>query len=239
MCRTELARQRPRLSDFQRKFYTVPYAVKDYRAHDEVVGIVLRGLVDQRVLRLAYDSSWLDGGGGDAAAPPHDFEPYTLAMYRGGLYLIGRRRTHARIVFLAVERIRAGTLLDERLPYPRDTRPSGTRRGRPASSAGRRRRVELVIREEEGYALLSPRRLHPTQEFERRPDGTALPRMTVHGTEELRNWILSCGPHVEVRTPRALCAEVARAAAAIAALYRPRGRRTRASPRDGAGTVNR
>jgi hypothetical protein len=37
------------------------------------------------------------------------------------------------------------------------------------------------------------RELHPTQKFRRRRDGKTILSMTVRGTTELRNWILSLG----------------------------------------------
>ena len=61
---------------------------------------------------------------------------------------------------------------------------------------------------------------HPTQVVEREADGSLAWRATVSGTIEIRSWILSWGPDVEVLAPAALRAEVAdlvaRAAASIA-----------------------
>ena len=53
----------------------------------------------------------------------HDFEPYTLLMYRGGLYLLGRSHRGAKIVTLAVERIRRAERLPERFEYPKNYSP--------------------------------------------------------------------------------------------------------------------
>jgi predicted DNA-binding transcriptional regulator YafY len=211
------ASERPRLSGFERKFYSVPYAVKDYRGHDEVIDTLLRALVFQRVLVVENDSPWLDDDGDER---PHALEPYTLAMYRGGLYLIGRSRKYRKIVWLAVERIRRAEMLAEQFPYPRRYTPAAWVEGTFGIVSGPETEVEIVIPTDEGRALLSARRLHPTQRFTTRPDGTTLLTMRVRGTEELKNWILSLGPHVVVQAPASLRAEVARAARAIAALYR-------------------
>lgn len=102
-------KQQTRLADFERKFYTVPYAVKDYAAFDDLLDLLLRALVDQRVLSVVYVSPWRE-----ADPRTHEFDPYTLTLYRGGLYLIGRSHTHRKIVYLAVERIRDAKLLDKR-----------------------------------------------------------------------------------------------------------------------------
>ena len=212
------ASERPRLTGFDRKFYSVPYAVKDYRGHDEVIDTLLRALVFQRVLVVENDSPWLDDDGDDAR--PHAIEPYTLAMYRGGLYVIGKSRKYRKIVFLAVERIRRAEMLAEQFAYPKRYTPAAWIEGTFGIVSGPETEVEILIPSEEGRALLSARRLHPTQRFTPQPDGTTLLTMTVRGTEELKNWILSLGPHVVVRKPAGLRREVARAARAIAALYR-------------------
>jgi hypothetical protein len=47
--------------------------------------------------------------------------------------------------------------------------------------------VELRVLNAETVAYLKSRRLHRTQRFVDRRDGTAILSMTVRGTEELRN----------------------------------------------------
>jgi len=61
---------------------------------------------------------------------------------------------------------------------------------------------------------------HPTQVIEREPDGALGWRATVSGTIEIRSWILSWGPDVEVLSPAGLRAEVTDLLAAAAARYR-------------------
>lgn len=78
----------------------------------------------------------------------------------------------------------------------------------------------------ETHAYLAARRLHPTQRFQRRRNGRMVLSMTVRGTEELKNWILGFGSHLEVLQPAGLRDEVASAVDATAKLYasRPRAR---------------
>ncbi len=208
--------QRPRLADFDRKFFSIPYAVKDYRAFDDRIDVVLQCLVHQHVMHVEYRSPWR---GGDERTV-HDFAPYTLVMYRGGLYLIGRSEQLGRVVYLAVERIESATKLPARFDYPKRYSPAKHTEGMFGIVDGPETHVVLRLLRPEGAALLSSRRLHPTQRFEPQPDGTTLLTMTVRGTSELANWILSLGSHVEVRAPDALRAEVARAHEEAARLYR-------------------
>ena len=61
---------------------------------------------------------------------------------------------------------------------------------------------------------------HPTQVVQPEADGALTWRATVSGTIEIRSWILSWGPDVEVLAPAELRAEVAGLVAAAAARYR-------------------
>ena len=85
-------------------------------------------------------------------------------------------------------------------------------------------RVELQILSPETTAFLSSRRLHPSQEFHPRRDGTTVLRMTVRGTVELTSWILSLSPWVRVLQPASLRQEVARRLREASALYMDQSR---------------
>ncbi len=211
--RTLSPAQQARLAHFDRKFYSVPYAVKDYHDADAVLDAIIRALVNQNRLRIDYAGLWL----GDRV---HEFEPYTLAMYRGGLYLIGRSQHYRKIVYLAVERIRHAERREERFQYPERYSPARHTEGTFGIVDGPETEVKIEILNAATVALLASRRLHPTQHFDRRADGTAVLTMRVRGTRELENWILGLGPFVRVLEPEALCADVGESLRKAAALYR-------------------
>ncbi len=71
----------------------------------------------------------------------------------------------------------------------------------------------------ETAAFLAARRIHPTQQFRRRHDGTTQLTMMVRGTTELASWILSLGPYVKVLRPRALHDEICESLQSAARLY--------------------
>lgn len=207
--------QRERLKDLPRKFFTVPYAMKDYRGLDEILDRLVRALVDQHTLRIEYAGVWRPGD----ATTVHDFDPYTLATYRGGLYLIGRSHSYRKIVYLAVERMRTVEMLPARFDYPKRYSPEKHTEGTFGIVDGEETKVELRILTREGAELLQSRRLHPTQRFVEQPDGTTTLTMRVRGTRELLNWILGLGPHVKVVAPESLRAEVAESLRAAERLY--------------------
>jgi predicted DNA-binding transcriptional regulator YafY len=204
--------QQDRLGDFARKFHAVPYAVKDYRDFDDTLDTCIQSLVYQHRLRIDYRG--LVGEG-----KVHEFDPYTLTTYRGGLYLIGYSHFYKKIIWLAVERIGGVEKLPHTFEYPKRYSPQKHTEGIFGIIDGPETRVEVVLRNADTAAYLSSRRLHPSQQFTPRRDGTTLFTMTVRGTTELVPWLLSLGPYVEVRKPRALREEVQESLAAALHVY--------------------
>jgi predicted DNA-binding transcriptional regulator YafY len=212
------AHEQERLKDFDRKFYAVPYAPKDYHDYDDQLDIILRAVIGQNVIRIDY--AGLAGKG-----KSHDFEPYTLVAYRGGLYILGLSRRGRNIICLAVERIRKVEFIIDRdgnrprFTYPKGYHPATHLDGTFGLLDGPETKVELLLLADT-EAYLRPRMIHPTQKFHRRSDGTTVLTMRVRGTTELRNFILSLGPWVKVLKPQALRNEVAELTSRMAALYR-------------------
>jgi predicted DNA-binding transcriptional regulator YafY len=211
--------QRTRLSDLERKFYAVPYAPKDYTEFSEQLDVILRALLDQ--VRLKVDYAGLRGEGRQ-----HDFDPYSLIAYRGGLYLLGFSHRSNAIIYLAVERIRSVEFIREpggtqtRFVYPRNFYPAAHTEGTFGIVEGPETAVELKIHSEQTEAYVRSRTIHRSQRFSRRRDGTTIMTMTVRGTTELANWIMSMGPWIEVLKPAALRKEIAERHATAARLYR-------------------
>jgi predicted DNA-binding transcriptional regulator YafY len=211
--------QRTRLSDLEYKFYAVPYAPKDYGEFSEQLDVILRALLDQT--RLKVDYAGLTGEGRQ-----HDFDPYSLISYRGGLYLLGYSHLRSAIIYLAVERIRSVEFIRQpdgsipRFVYPRGFDPAAHTEGTFGIVDGPETKVELKIHSAQTEAYVRSRTIHPSQRFAHRRDGTTIMTMTVRGTTELANWIMSMGPWIEVLKPAALRKEVAQRHAKAARLYR-------------------
>jgi predicted DNA-binding transcriptional regulator YafY len=211
--------QQAQVRDFDRKFYAVPYAPKDYRDQDAALDLIFRALLQGCRLRIAYAPV---GG----APREHHFEPYTLVGYRGGLYLLGKSNHGAQLIYLAVERIRSvefdrdsdGNQL--RFTLPRRYNPASFIEGSFGIFDGPETKVVIRILSPETETYLRSRAIHPTQSFVKGRGGETLLEMKVRGTTELKNWIVSFGPWIEVLEPRELRAEVARMLRSAANLYR-------------------
>jgi predicted DNA-binding transcriptional regulator YafY len=174
---------------------------------------------EQRVVEFTYDTSTYDPGRPDRTARVHPYliEPSTETH---ALYLIGWDETREAIRTFKLERIRqlavtarvfvapAGGVIEEALE-------------RAWGIIADQGEVEVVLRFAPTVApRVAEATWHPTQEVTREADGTLTWRATVSGTIEIRAWILSWGPDVEVVAPDALRAEVAGLVAAAAARYR-------------------
>jgi len=201
-----------RLGDFQLKFYAVPHMMKDYSGCDDVLDEITQGLLYQCRLRLRHR-------GLSGQEREHEVDPYTLMMYRGGLYLIARSHLVNKTVYFAVERIVEAERLATRFAYPRGYSPQKHIEGIFGIIDGPQTPVEILIRNRETAAYLSSRRIHPTQRFRQHRDGTTTLTMTVRGTTELVPWLVGLGSYVEVRRPAALRDEVHRILVAAAGLY--------------------
>jgi len=204
--------QQARLAHLDRKLVSIAFAEKEYRGHETTVDVILRALVDQRRLRIDYRGKRGEGR-------LHPFDPYTLAVHRGGLYLVGFSHTYDRIITLAVERIRRATLLAERFDYPRSWNPRRHRRRVFGLMAGEETTVEVAIHDPDAAILIRARRLGLDERFETRADGSMWMRCRVRGTAELASWLLSFGPHVEVLSPPGLRRAMAQQLQAALARY--------------------
>jgi predicted DNA-binding transcriptional regulator YafY len=78
----------------------------------------------------------------------------------------------------------------------------------------------MRIHSEQTEAYVRSRTIHRSQRFSRRRDGSTIMTITVRGTTELANWIMSMGPWIEVLKPASLRREIAQRHARAARLYR-------------------
>ncbi|MHB8381346.1 MAG: helix-turn-helix transcriptional regulator [Candidatus Binataceae bacterium] len=200
-----------RLRDFNRKFYTVQYVPKDYRPYEEQIDLIMRALLDQKRLRINY-AAMNRTDGSDLA---HDFNPYTLVQYRGGLYLLGRSHRGPGIIYLAVERMHSVGFIkdesgaDERFQLPASYNPATFVQGAfGIVSEDRETTVVLKSLSPESDARLRARTVHPSQQLSVARDGRTVLRLKLKGTAELANWIMAMSPFIKVIEPKELRAEI-------------------------------
>jgi predicted DNA-binding transcriptional regulator YafY len=174
---------------------------------------------ERRVVELTYDVSTYDPARAERTARvrPYLIEPSTETH---ALYLIGWDETKNAIRTFKLERIRRLTVTPEIFAAPPDgvIEEALERAWGIIADQGA---VEVELRFAPAVASrVAETTWHPTQKVRRDPDGSLAWRATVSGTIEIRSWILSWGPDVEVVAPAALRAEVAALLADAAGRYR-------------------
>ncbi len=174
---------------------------------------------ERRVVEITYDPSTYHPGRAarTARVRPYLIEPSTETH---ALYLIGWDETRKAIRTFKLERIRQLTVTPDTFEAP----PDGVIEDALANAWGiiaDQDAAEVELRFSPSVASrVAETSWHPTQVVRRDADGSLTWRATVSGTVEIRSWILSWGPDVEVAAPAALRDEVAGLLAAAAGRYR-------------------
>lgn len=174
---------------------------------------------ERRVVELSYDTSTYDPArtARTARVQPWLIEPSTETH---ALYLIGWDETRGAVRTFKVERIQRLTLTADLFDAPPDGLIEEALE-RAWGIISDQEPVEVRLRFAPAVApRVAETTWHPTQAVEREADGALTWVATVSGSIEIRSWILSWGPDVEVLAPAGLRAEVADLVAAAAARYR-------------------
>jgi proteasome accessory factor B len=197
--------------NLDRKIFDVNEAPHIYAERLEDVNDITTALVREERLCVRHDSV----GRGQV-----DFvvEPYTILIYKKGLYLVANslqhkaRRTFALDGFRSVEWLKG-----DRFEYPADYRPSQVAEGSFGLIGGERQRVRVLF-DRRVARFVRRRQWHPTQEIENVTGGIEL-TMEVAGTVEVTNWLLSFGANAVVLEPATLREQVASELSRAAANY--------------------
>lgn len=196
-----------------KKLYDVNEAPHRYAGRVEDVDAVVTALLREEKLDVTY------------ATPGKErtrfvLHPYTLAVYKKGLYLIGYSersaaiRTYALGAVRKVERRKGDVFV-----YPAGYDPAKHLGGAFGIFSGGKP-CQVIVRFSARVApYVVRRRWHPTQRVLKRDDGGVELRFRVTGLEEVRSWVLGFGAQAEVLEPASLRAEIASEALAMARTY--------------------
>jgi predicted DNA-binding transcriptional regulator YafY len=204
--------------NLDRKVFDVNEARHIYEGRIEDVNDIVTALLREERLRVTHQS--VSGG-----KKTFVLEPYTLMVYKKGLYLVGRSqghggelRTFALDAFREVEWLRGDSF-----EYPADYRPEQVTEG----AFGLIRESEVtrvrILFDPKVARYVERVMWHPTQRFKRTAKGLEM-TMDVRGTTEVVSWVLGFGANAQVLAPEALRKEIAEqlTSAARAAARSPR-----------------
>jgi predicted DNA-binding transcriptional regulator YafY len=173
----------------------------------------------QRQERIEMDYYSMSRG----ALTTRQVDPYHLTYFEGGFYLIGHCHLRREPRTFAVERIRA--LRPTGLTFIRPKAFDAEGYFRDSWGIIRGDRLTVRLRFSQGQAkYIAERVWHPSQEFRWVSDGRLELILKVADTLELKRWVLSYGPEVEVLEPASLREEIRKEAEAVARTLAP-GRR--------------
>ena len=196
--------------NLDRKVFDVNEARHLYEGRIEDVNDIVTALLREERLRVTHES--VSGG-----KKTFVLEPYTLMVYKKGLYLVGRSEGHAgQIRTFALDAFReVEWLRGDRFDYPADYRPEQVTEGAFGLIRGSEvTRVRILF--DPKVARYVERILwHPTQRFKRTAAGLEM-TMEVRGTTEVVGWVLGFGADARVVEPaglrEAVAGELSRAA---------------------------
>ena len=198
-------------------FHYVPWGPKDYGGDEDVLDALIRGVLNRRPLEVCYRKV------GAAEDVVRHLEPWTIVMYRDGLYVLARAEgsgVDARPRLYAVDRIRSAELLrHRRFEVPPGFDPDAFFAGGLGlwQTEAPPERVRLAFRPD-AAEVARERRWPGFVSWAQMGDRHVL-ELQISVTPEVVAWATAWGPGLEVLTPRSLRRAVRDRHAAALAQY--------------------
>lgn len=187
--------------NLDRKVFDVNEARHLYEGRLEDVNDIITALLREDRLRVTHEG--VSGG-----RKTFVLDPYTLLVYKKGLYLAGFSHQHHEIRTFALDGFReVDWLKGDQFEYPADYRPEQLTEGAFGLIRGEPTHVRILF-DPKVARYIQRRQWHPTQRF-RRVDGGIEMTMDVRGTTELVTWVLGFGDKARVLEPEQLRSDIA------------------------------
>jgi proteasome accessory factor B len=185
-----------------------PYAPAD---RSDSVDAILTALEREERLRVRRM--------GGAKERAFDVDPYTLVLFKKGLYLTGFSHHHQSVRTFSVDGFAdVEWKRGERFAYPAEWRPRDHHAGSFGLFDGPETRVVVEFSPKVAKYVVR-RSWHPSQRVEEHADGRVVLTLKVRGTTEIVSWVLGFGEHARVLAPGKLRDELAVVTAAMAKAY--------------------
>ncbi|MCL4560034.1 MAG: WYL domain-containing protein [Chloroflexi bacterium] len=189
-----------------------PSSDSEWGAHrQEMLALVNRALIEQRKLRIVYETRSRGGEIGERIIHPYAVLPYVRSWQ-----LVAFCERRQEVLIFKVDRIHQADLLEERYRLPEDfvlDEYMGSAWGMMRGNAGEVVDVVLRFTEDAGHRV-AEEYWHKSQQFEEQPDGCMVLRLQIAPTPEFVHWVLYYGSQVEVLEPegvrRAVSAELSK-----------------------------
>lgn len=197
-------------------FAWVPFGPKHYAEHEAVLDALVRGALRRKAVELVYETE----------IEPFPFAPWTIVLYRDGLYAWGRtleRRGEGAFRMLAVDRIEQARLLPSRsFRVPKDYDPETLFDGRLGvwrNSDDDTPRLVRIAFDPSVVSRVQARSWPGFIGWHEGEDGWPVLSLEIPVTPEVKTWVISWGPLARVEGPRELRDMVADELRASLAMY--------------------
>lgn len=182
--------------NLDRKIFDVNEAPHIYVGRLDDVNDIITALLREERLRIRHDSV----GQGRTT---FELEPYTLLIYKKGLYLVGKSAHHDAIRTFALDGLRAVEWLKgEPFVYPADYRPSTLAAGSFGLFGGTPERIRIFF-DSSVERFVRRRQWHPSQRIAKVAGGIEL-TMNVAPTVDVASWVLGFGDKAVLLEPTSL-----------------------------------
>lgn len=200
--------------NLERKLFNVNEAPYIYKGRIEDVNDIITALIREDRLVARHTSV-------QKGKKTFILEPYTLLVYKKGLYLSGHSDHAGAVRTFALDGFRQiDWKRNDRFEYPEDYDPRQLVHGNFGLIGGEEIKVRIFFAER--VERFVRRRLwHPTQKIKKVPGGVHF-TMTVKGGVEIVSWVLGFGEHAELLEPPELREKVRLELEAAVAKYRPK-----------------
>lgn len=197
--------------NLDRKLFDVNEAPFMFEGRLEDVNDIITALIREDRLTVVHSSV-------SRGSKSFLLEPYTLLVYKKGLYLAGYSHHHKALRTFGLDGFKeVNWMKGQRFEYPADYSPEQLVEGSFGLFTGPRTPVRIFF-DEKVARYVRRRQWHPTQEIKAVPGGIVM-NLNVHGTVELMSWVLGFGERAEILEPESLRVEVARVLEAAGKRY--------------------
>jgi len=192
--------KKKQLEYFDRKIRYTGFGAKQYEEKDIILASVLRGLLHQNKMEIAYIS------GAASKTKKRIIHPYTLLLHRDALYLDAYDESNKDIRTFLIDRVEEAKVLKETYRYPKDYNPETLTEGSFGvyDSRGKTPFTVKVAFKAYLWDYITTRKWHPTQRFKPVDNGWFIMEVDISHTTEFIPWILAFGKEAKIIEPEHL-----------------------------------
>ncbi len=199
------------VKNLDRKLFDVNEAPFFYEGRIEDVNDIITALIREERITATHNSV----GRGQKEFV---LDPYTLLVYKKGLYIAGYSHHHKNVRTFGLDGFRSvDWKKGEKFDYPAEFQPAELVEGSFGLFTGPATLVRVFF-DDKVAKYVKRREWHPSQKIEKVNGGIIL-SLEVSGTLELMSWVLGFGEKAEILEPQALREEVSRVVEAAAKRY--------------------